>query len=260
MPKFTFLHRKGYKFTLFYYPMKKISIKLEDDSNQELLAATKKLTNELTSQNLTISEDKDSDLEIHVTKKHLDKNQVLLKHSGTEETICLTCKFFNFDKAHYKEGFPEERRDNVTVILRNSKNEIMCLKWHNEKQWKSFVSGGVDKGDIIQSAIDEIKEEAGYINVKFIREINSETRDMFYAPHKKVNRYLINRAVVFDLIDEERLELEEHEAKKHTPVWVKHEEVHDFLNIKNNQFIFKEYLGEVQEYDSIAVLIKHIFT
>lgn len=238
--------------------MKQISIKLENKANQNLIKVADKLKQELINHNIAITQNENSDLEIHITKSHLNENQVLLKYSDTEETISLTCKFFNFDKAFYKEGYPEERRDNVTVILRNSKNEIMCLKWHNEKQWKSFVSGGVENNDIIQSAIDEIKEEAGYVNVKFVREINSETRDMFYAPHKKVNRYLINRAVVFDLLDEERLELDKSESKKHTPIWVKEEEVHDFLNLENNQFIFKEYKGEPQEYDSIAVLIKHI--
>lgn len=170
----------------------------------------------------------------------------------------MNCKFFNFDNKFYQPGFPIERRDTVAIILRNSKQEIAGLSWNNEKNWKSFVSGGVDNGDIIQSAIDEIKEEAGYVNVEFVRQINCEARDKFFAPHKKVNRYLSNRTVVFDLLDEERVEIDPKELAKHTPLWIPESEVLDWLSIDNHKFMFREYLGKKQEYDSIAVLVKDI--
>ncbi|MCW8965069.1 MAG: hypothetical protein OQK82_00065, partial [Candidatus Pacearchaeota archaeon] len=200
------------------------------------------------------SKEDEADLFLRV----IDDNKVSLIKDNFDDVINLNCKFFNFDNKYYKDGVKVERRDNVTVILRNSNNEIMCLDWKNEKNWRSFVSGGIENNDLIQSAIDEIREETGYVNVRFVREVNCETRDKFYAPHKGVNRYLINRTVVFDLLDDERFDLEEHEAKKHTPVWVKEEEILDFLNIEANKFVFKEYLGDKQNYDSLGVLVRDI--
>jgi len=185
-----------------------------------------------------------------------DDNKISLIMGGNHDVVNSNVKFFNFDNKYYEDGFPVERRENVAIILRNSKKEIMCLEWNNEKQWKSFVSGGIENDNLIQSAIDEIKEESGYINVEFVEEINCETRDRFFAPHKKVNRYQISRVVVFDLVNEERLEISKDEIEKHIPVWIKENEILDFLNIENQKFLFREYLGENQEYDSISILIK----
>jgi len=185
-----------------------------------------------------------------------DDGKISLIFGEEQDIVSSNVKFFNFDNKYYKEGFPIEKRNNVAIILRNSNGEIMCLNWNNEKKWKSFVAGGIENGNLIQSALDEIKEEAGYINVKFVEEIDCETRDRFFAPHKNVNRYQISKAVVFDLVDEERLNISEDEIKKHTPIWIKKEEILDFLNIENHKFLFRKYLGENQEYDSVAVLIK----
>jgi len=216
---------------------------------------TDKLIRLLDEFEIIIGEKHDS-ADMHLEVK--DDNRVALIKNGKEDLVNLNCKFFNLDNKYYKNGVRIERRDTVAVILRNSTGEIMCLNWNNEKKWKSFVSGGVENGDIVQSAIDEIREETGYVNVKFVREINCETRDRFYAPHKNVNRYLINRAVIFDLVDEEKNDIEEIEIEKHVPIWIKGSEILNFLTVENHKFLFREYLGEKQEYDNISILINEM--
>ena len=73
-----------------------------------------------------------------------------------------------------------QRRENVVIILEKlQEDEILCLKWNNERKWKSLIGGGIQNDDIITSALHEIKEECGYDDIEIIKELQTQCHDKF---------------------------------------------------------------------------------
>lgn len=110
-------------------------------------------------------------------------------------------------------------RDAIIAVVRNPKTDkYLCLKW-KKQPWTTFVMGGMEKGeDPIESALREIKEETGYKNVRFIKNLGMAQSE-FYAAHKNVNRIAHTRSLLFELIDEERDEISEEESGIHELEW-----------------------------------------
>lgn len=163
-------------------------------------------------------------------------------------------KLFNFKENIMNLDCFVQRRENVVIILENLKgDEILCLKWNNERKWKSLIGGGIENHDIITSALLEIKEESGYDDIEVIKELQSECHDKFYAPHKSINRYAINRGIVCRLKSNSKIKISTSEKKIHEPLWIKKEEVLNFLSddLENHKILFKEYLGEKIKYDNL---------
>ena len=196
-------------------------------------------------------------IRIEVGPRDIEKNEIVIveRDTGEKYRTKLNLKLFNFETNTCKVEKSIQRRANVAVILENNNNEILCLDWHNKEKWKSFVIGGQDDLELKAAAEKELKEETGYQNVEFVRELDVETHDKFFAPHKDVNRHAITKTLVFKLKDEQKVEIEENEKKLHTPIWVKKEKVAEFLSIDAMKFIWDSYLGKRQKYDSLSVLI-----
>lgn len=161
-------------------------------------------------------------------------------------------KLFNFENPNFIEA-PVIRRESVAIVLENNQNQILCLKWNNTRKWKSLIGGGIEDNNIIQSAIDEIQEETGYTNIQYIKKLKTKCHDKFYAEHKNVNRYIINTGIVFKLIDNKRIQINEKELQKHIPIWVDKNKVLDYLSsdLENHKILLKEYLGKKQIYDNL---------
>lgn len=199
-------------------------------------------------------------IRIEIGPRDIENNEIILsrRDSGEKQNVNMNLKLFNFDKKYIKEGYPTVFRENVAVILKNSKGQYLCIEWNNSRKWKAFVGGGIENNDIITSAINEIKEETGYTDVKFIEEIKCHVHDKFYAPHKEVNRHLLNRAVVFEVTSDKQIKIDKKELEKHKPIWVDKDKVEDFLSVENHKFLWREYLKQKQKYDSVKYLITDI--
>lgn len=130
------------------------------------------------------------------------------------------------------------RRDAVCAIVRNPKNnKYLCISWKSHKM-HGLVTGGIDEGeDPIASAEREITEETGYKNLKYIRTEKQSINALFYHRVKRVNRWAHFTFVTFDLIDEDKLEIEEEEADLHEVVWKKQEELKDFFTVIEGKFV-----------------------
>ncbi|MDE2399731.1 MAG: class I tRNA ligase family protein [Patescibacteria group bacterium] len=111
-------------------------------------------------------------------------------------------------------------RKAVQAIIRNPKNgKILCLNW-KAHPWTTFVVGGVEKGeDILEAARREVLEETGYKNIKFIRVLGGQVRSEFFAAHKDENRVAYFNAILFELENEDRIEVSREEIEKHEVVW-----------------------------------------
>lgn len=116
-------------------------------------------------------------------------------------------------------------RNAVIVVIRNPKtNKYLCLKW-KKQPWVTFVMGGIEESeDKIQAALREIKEESGYKNLQFVKDLGSAQSE-FFAAHKNVNRIAHTRNLLFELVDEEREEISKEESEIHELEWRTYEEI-----------------------------------
>lgn len=135
-----------------------------------------------------------------------------------------------------------EKRDVVTAIVKNSRNNTyLCLKW-KKTEWQSFPSGGIDDQNLIDAAKREVMEETGYKNIKYIKQIGDSIYAEFYRPHKDSNVFANFKYLLFELEDEEREEVAEKEKNQHEAVWVKESEVNAFINVWNQKLAWKRYI------------------
>jgi leucyl-tRNA synthetase len=129
-----------------------------------------------------------------------------------------------------KSELPFVDRNAVVCLVRNPKTkEFLCLQWQISENWKTFVTGGVEKGeDYVAACQREVAEETGYKNIKFVSELG-QAHEKFYHILKKENRHAYFKGFVFDLVNEEKTEIAGEELSKHKPVWVNEKSVETFI-------------------------------
>ena len=138
-------------------------------------------------------------------------------------------------------NFPFVKRNLVLCILKNPfLDKFLVLNWKNG--WKSFLGGGIDEGESIENAaIREIKEESGYVNVKFNKVILDNMEYKSFAKHKKENRWAIVTCVEVELLTEEKKEISKDEKEQHEFLWLNKDEINNFLNIVQHKYAWYMY-------------------
>ncbi|MBU4351002.1 class I tRNA ligase family protein [Candidatus Parcubacteria bacterium] len=148
-----------------------------------------------------------------------------------------------------------EKREVVTIIVRNPKDKkLLCLKW-KKADWQSFPTGGVENDDPKTAARRETLEETGYKNLKFIAQIPGSTYVEFYRPHKDSNVYAHFQYLVFELENEEKIDIEKNEINNHEPVWISENEIESFINVENQLFMWRRFKTPDLIYTGYGVLI-----
>ncbi len=169
--------------------------------------------------------------------------------------------FHKAEKAHpdaFREDKDTKDRDVVYVILKHwSEDKYLCLDWKYAEHWTSMVVGGIEKGETLEEAGKrELEEETGYKNFKFKGEIDlSEIHSLYFAGHKDENRYAKARGVYFELINGEQNEIDENEKKMHDLVWVKKNEVDNFMTFSNWKILWDIFIGKVKAFVEDGIVI-----
>ncbi len=158
---------------------------------------------------------------------------------------------YNFDTNNPPRlGKDNTKREVVHIILRNQKDKTVLIEFLKGEKWgdlspKNFIIGGIENGESeIETAIREIREETGYTNIKFVEKIPLEVQAEFYAAHKDVNRVAHVHTLVFDLLSEEKVEIEEDEyftKDSHEIKWVPFADVEKTVNIPDDKMIWKYF-------------------
>lgn len=183
----------------------------------------------------------DPTITIELSEELLKQNKVNIIDPEGEEVVRLNLRAVNLENNTCKPDLPMTTRNVVACILKHhTDDKYFILNWKTAS-WKSFVSGGRDQRSVEEAGLEEIREESGYQNISFITELDCEAFDKFYAPHKNVNRFINVKCGVFQLIDDERKELEEKEKQLHECVWKTKDEVRDALTIETNRFFWDVY-------------------
>ncbi|MFA7707501.1 MAG: class I tRNA ligase family protein [Candidatus Pacearchaeota archaeon] len=149
-----------------------------------------------------------------------------------------------------------EERDSVFIIVKHWKEDkYFCLDW-KEHKWKSFLMGGIEKGETPeQAAIRETKEETGYFDMKSVKQIGMEVHSKFYAGHKDVNRYGKYKMFVIELKSDKHKKINEEETKNHNGLWIDKNKILNFLNLENHKYAWEIYSNGERAYTDKGILI-----
>lgn len=145
-----------------------------------------------------------------------------------------------------KEEEPWEDRDAIMCVVKHwEKNEFLCQEWKDFSEVRTFVSGGIEPGeDIVTTGMREIKEETGYVNTKFVRQLGGFSYIEFFHKRKKINRRARFRYLYFELKNGKKIDISEEEDNQHRILWKKPEEVVNFLNIGEKERIWDLFNGK----------------
>ena len=213
----------------------------------------------LTNENLPI---------IVLNNDRLEKNSMMLVPSHIQEHFELA-KNFNLPYkqvvAPYFKGAGEESlnpnvetkfRTSVIAVIKNEEdNTFLCVD-ALKRNCKSFVLGGIEKGETPEeAAVREVKEETGYVDIKINRKSILELHNHFYAGYKGVNRYAILNVIFGTLNSKKREKVSDEEFNKQKAIWVKKENLKDFLTVNNNVFVNNYLLDGDCAYEGDGVMI-----
>jgi leucyl-tRNA synthetase len=152
---------------------------------------------------------------------------------------------------------PIHKRETVVCIVKHWKEDkYLCLNW-KKQGWKTFVVGGIEKGEKLTDAgLREVKEETGYQNIKFIKEIPGEFHNKFFATHKNENREAVIHGLYFELRDSKQKDISKEEKELYDSSWVEKEKVLSFLHDdESDKILWKRLIGEDLAYTSQGILI-----
>ena len=147
-------------------------------------------------------------------------------------------------------------RTSVIVVIKNEEdNTFLCVD-ALKRRCKSFVLGGIEEGETPQeAAIREVKEETGYIDITIKRKSIFQLHNHFYAAYKGVNRYAILYIVFGTLNSKKREKISEEEFNKQRAIWIKKENLKDFLTVNNNLFVNNFLLDGDRAYEGDGIMI-----
>ncbi len=141
-----------------------------------------------------------------------------------------------------RDGLPFVHRRAVMCIVKHwNKDEYLCQTWNNYPI-RSFISGGIERDEsAIEAGIREIREESGYKNPRFIRQIGDAATVEFFHTIKQENRRVEFTYLYFELENDEQGHVDADELAKHTHEWKPAHEVLPFLTIKEKDLLWKQH-------------------
>ena len=142
----------------------------------------------------------------------------------------------------------KDRNAVMCIVKHWEKDEYLCLQWKDHPEICSFVSGGIEgQEDPVAAGKREIREESGYTNAKFVREIGGLSYIEFFHQIKKTNVRAKFRYLYYELENGDQAPVSIKELGIHSTFWKKKNEVYDFLTIAERDLIWKGFTGEVKE-------------
>lgn len=198
----------------------------------------------------------------------LEQNSIMLVLAHIQEHFELAKKFnlpYKQVVAPYFKGTGEESlnpnaetkfRTSVIAVIKNEEdNTYLCVD-ALKRNCKSFVLGGIEKGETPEeAAVREVKEETGNIDITINRKSIFELHNHFYAAYKGVNRYAILNVIFGTVNSKKREKISEDEFNKQKAIWIKKENLKDFLTVNNNVFVNNYLLDGDCAYEGDGVMI-----
>lgn len=187
---------------------------------------------------------------------HIQKDYVYAKENNLELKQAIAPYFYGKDDEEPRSDKETQERHSVVVVIKDINDNKYLCEDAKGRNCKSFVMGGIEKGETIEEAsLREVYEETGYKNIKIDNVCNFKVVNHFYAGYKGVNRYAYLNIVYGRLIDDEKQEIVAEEKAKHTVVWIEKDKLRDFINIELNKYALDILLNGESAYENDGVMI-----
>lgn len=117
------------------------------------------------------------------------------------------------------------KKSTYNILYNPKTNKIVVLDWGPRKErygGKMLIGGGVEGDESwLDAGTREVAEETGYKNYKFVKESDFLGHGYFYSNVKNKNMKVSGKGLLFELIDEEKVEtnLDSGEEDKFTVTW-----------------------------------------
>jgi leucyl-tRNA synthetase len=137
----------------------------------------------------------------------------------------------------------------------SERNAVVCVLKNGEKylgagwsvsDWRGFLIGGIEDGEsAVDAGLREIIEETGYKNVKFVRELGGEIVSKFYQKAKNHNRVAHFTPLLFELENEEVIDVADHEKGLNHFKWLTIKEMDSHPNREDMKLIWSRVFGSI---------------
>ncbi len=160
----------------------------------------------------------------------------------------------DYEPGAYRKEEPILRRPGVITFVKHWKDDkYVALKW-KKVAWTTLLTGTIEKENPKETAIREIKEETGYLNLEYVNELG-KVHGLFYHVPKKTNKLVDAHILVFKLKDPKKEEISNEENDTHEITWQTTSELRKSLSAQTHQYALDLLLKEGKTFTGNGVLI-----
>jgi len=146
-----------------------------------------------------------------------------------------------------------ERHSIMAIVKHWSEDKYIGLKWKTVN-WQTLITGAPEEGQsFLEGAINEIKEETGYINLKFVKNLSKVHSKFFHIP-KQINRFAHFQTFYFELVDDKRQETSEQEKDRHEVMWISQGDMKNFLTPRAHKYVWSTFVNGLKVYNGEGIL------
>ncbi|HTR18783.1 MAG TPA: alpha/beta fold hydrolase, partial [Candidatus Paceibacterota bacterium] len=145
----------------------------------------------------------------------------------------------------FRTDIPGVQRVAIIAVVEHWKDpSYLCLAY-SAGDAHGFVGGQIEKGETPQQAAErEIREETGYTDLEFVKELGGVVHSNFYGAFRKRNVVGHFTPLLFKLKSGARIEVSQEEASIQKVVWVDSKDMTAFINRGDFSLVLQRLQGK----------------